>query len=250
MNAYSGQPPAEYAMTQSDYLLSRAPNSMELLTVPVSSLKSLGLKKPIDIVAHWTICINGICYELARQTNKKEPYFYRCISLGEWKAKRISQGKPIESHELGQMTMPYSHQLIHEVATLVWERSLKKKYAYDDRNCQVFIRLLVELIGSPGARAEFPAFLDRWVKGAGNTRDGSFFAVAAAASTFAALGVGSLALDPTGITAAGFMLAVQTTLRSSTWLLTERHLKGEAIKDGQQEIRVEMKKRGRPLAET
>lgn len=132
---------------------------------------------------------------------------------------------------------------------MVWERSLKKKYAYDDRNCQVFIRLLVELIGSPGARAEFPAFLDKWVKGAGNTRDGSFFAVAAGATTFAALGVGSLVLDPTGVTAAGFMLAAQTTLRSSTWLLTERHLKGEAIKDGQKEIRAEMKRRGRPLAD-
>lgn len=115
MSGYTGLPPAQYATTQSYYLPSRAPNSIELLTVPVSSLKSLGIKKPIDIVAHWTICINGVCYELARQSNKKEPYSYRSLSLGHWTEKRRTQGKPIESHQLGNMTLPYPHELIHEV---------------------------------------------------------------------------------------------------------------------------------------
>lgn len=134
-------------------------------------------------------------------------------------------------------------------AGLVWELSLKKKYAFDDRNCQVFIRLLVELIGSPHAKVEFPAFLDRWVKAAGNTRDGSIFAGAAGMVVIAAISVGSLAVDPTGITAAGLAMAAQLTLRSSAWLLTDRDLKGKAIDKGQKQIREEMKRRGRPLAE-
>lgn len=136
----------------------------------------------------------------------------------------------------------------------MWERSLNKKYAYDEHNCQVFLRLLVELIADSETKASFPIFLDKVAKALGNTRDGSFFAFAAGASLFAA-GLCTLAVtpvDPTGTAAAataGFAIAAQTTLRSSTWLLTDRNLRGKKIKEGQKEIREVMKQRGKPLAE-
>lgn len=107
---------------------------------------------------------------------------------------------------------------------------------------------MIELIGSQEAKAEFPAALDRWVKAAGNTRDGGFFAIAAGATLFAA-GISSLAVDPTGTTAAGFSVAAQMTLRSSAYLLTDRDARGKKIKEGQKDIRKEMRKRGKPLAE-
>lgn len=86
-----------------------------LLTMPVSTLKAVGIKKNIDLVAHWTICINGMCYELARQDNKKEPYTYKATPEHEFRARRARQGKQIEEAPLGDMAMPYPHPLIDEV---------------------------------------------------------------------------------------------------------------------------------------
>ncbi|KAF3050170.1 hypothetical protein E8E11_002966 [Didymella keratinophila] len=219
-----------------------------LLTIPISTFKAVGVKKPIDVVAHWTICVNGICYELARQNDKKNPYRYKWTPEHEFRARRAGQGKQIEEAYLGDMAMPYPHHIIDEVATLVWERSLKKKYAYDEYNCQVFVRLLLELIGDQNTKAAFPAFLDKWIKAAGNSRDGGFFTFAAGASMMAA-GLAFMGTDGGATSAAGFALAAQTTLRSTAWLLTERDNRGKKIKEGQKEIRKEMQSRGRPLAE-
>lgn len=94
-------------------------NQIFLLTTPVSTLKALGIKNPIDIVAHWTICINGWCYELARQASKKFPYTYKAKPEQDWRAYRASQGKPIESHLIGYMAMPYSHEYINEVGKCI-----------------------------------------------------------------------------------------------------------------------------------
>ena len=108
--------------------------------------------------------------------------------------------------------------------------------------------MLIELIGSQEAKSEFPAALDRWVQAAGNIRDGSAIAVTASA-ILVAVGLSSLAVDPTGISAAGFGLAAQTTLRSSQYLLQSRYDREKKIKEGQKEIRKEMRQRGKPLAE-
>jgi hypothetical protein len=104
------------------------------------------------------------------------------------------------------------------------------------------------LIGDQNAKAEFPAFLDKWFKGVGNTRDGGLFAFAAGASMFAA-GLATLPADGGATAAAGFAIAAQTTLRSTAWLLGERDNRGKKIKEGQKEIRKEMRSRGKPLAE-
>lgn len=75
----------------------------------------MGITKPIDIVAHWTICIKGWCYELARQNNKNVPYCYRSMPEHEWRVYRERQQKPVEQHAIGYMAMPYSHETTEEV---------------------------------------------------------------------------------------------------------------------------------------
>lgn len=106
----------------------------------------------------------------------------------------------------------------------------------------------MELIGDQTAKDAFPAFLDKWFRGVGNTRDGGMFAFAAGASTFAA-GLATLPMDGGATAAAGFALAAQTTLRSTAWLLGDRDQRGKKIKEGQKEIRLEMVSRGKPLVE-
>jgi hypothetical protein len=113
---------------------------------------------------------------------------------------------------------------------------------------------LIELIGSQDAKVEFPAALDRWVKTAGNIRDGSTFAFAAGMSVlFAVFSLSTYVVDPTGTTAtataAMFALGTQMTLKSSAYLLRTRDARGKKIKEGQEVIRTEMIRRGRPLAE-
>ena len=125
---------------------------------------------------------------------------------------------------------------------------MNKKYAYDEYNCQVFIRLLVELIGSQTTKAQFPYCLDQMVKGAGNTRDGGFFAFAAGATLIAA-GATFMGADGGATAAAGFALAANTTLRSTAWLLTERDNRAKKIKEGQKDIRKQMARERTPLVE-
>lgn len=94
----------------------------------------------------------------------------------------------------------------------------------------------------------FPAFLDRWVKGVNNTANGSTFAFAAGATVFAA-GLATMAFDGWSTAAAGFALAAQTTLRSSAWLLTEGGNRAKKIKEGQKDVRQQMWNRGMPVAQ-
>jgi hypothetical protein len=59
-----------------------------LYTTPLNNQKKL-LKKPIDIFAHWAICIDGQFYELTRNPTrdkkKKEPkYIMRSLGEQEW----------------------------------------------------------------------------------------------------------------------------------------------------------------------
>lgn len=98
-----------------NYTPTTATNQIVLLATPVSCLKAMGITKPIDIVAHWTIRINGWCYELARQFDKKFPYYYRSMPEGEWRTYRERQQKPVEQHVVGHMTVPYTHEIIEEV---------------------------------------------------------------------------------------------------------------------------------------
>jgi hypothetical protein len=130
-----------------------------------------------------------------------------------------------------------------ETAQQVWDKSLQKKYVYDEHNCQVFIRLLIELIADSDTKKNFPQFFDKWVKVAGISRDVSAWTIAAGGSAMAA----SLAFAPvdvTGTAAAGFAMSASLVLRSSTALLNDRHRKEKMIEKGQNEIRENLRLRG------
>jgi hypothetical protein len=118
----------------------------------------------------------------------------------------------------------------------VWDTSLQNTYAYDEQNCQVFIRLLVEHIGDPATKATFPQFFDKWVKGAGISRDVSFLTIAVGASAMAAT-LAAAPMDPTGVAFAGVAMSTSMVVRSSVALLTDRYVKEKRIEKGQKELR-------------
>ena len=115
---------------------------------------------------------------------------------------------------------------------------------YDEHNCQVFVRLLVELIGDPATKADFPQFFDVWRKRAGIARDVSFLTFAVGASALAASAVATT-VDPTMTTAAaGVALSATMIVNSGTALITQRYLKEKDIEKGQVEIRKELEAEG------
>ncbi|KPM40829.1 hypothetical protein AK830_g5692 [Neonectria ditissima] len=209
-----------------------------LITTPLQNQKRFLKNKPIDVFGHWAICIQDHYYELTRNPQKPLPknepkYKVRQMSKGDWEyfkkeEKRVIQpaAEPVGSEQ-------------------VWQRSLQGKYVYDENNCQVFIRLLVDLIGNNETRARFPASFDIWVKRAGMTRDSTALAATAGMITVAA-GVSLLAapVDGGATAAAGFGLAATTALRSTTALFTDRHSKGEFIRKAQEELREKLRRDG------
>lgn len=118
------------------------------------------------------------------------------------------------------------------------------KYKFDVHNCQVFARLLVELIGDPATKADFPQFFDTWLKITGITRDVSLMTVAAGGATLAGAVV-SVAVDPTMVTAAaGLGLGSSMIFSAGTALITHRYLREKDVEKGQKEIRKELELEG------
>ena len=237
-----------------------------LFITPISTLNKMGIKKGLDLVAHWALCINGCVFELGLTGQKKPKYAYRKTSEKDFILFRKSQNKNIMCGNIGSLSCAYSTDQIHAIgkssgpplvaqdpslrktdtsviAQMVWSLTLKEKYIYDEYNCQVFIRLLVEIIGDQAARTNLPAFLDKMVKNAQNARDGGSFALAAGATMIAA-GLTTWVVDGGATAAAGFAIAAQTTLRASAWLLTERDGRAKKIKEGQKKAKKQMAKDG------
>lgn len=116
---------------------------------------------------------------------------------------------------------------------------------YDENNCQVFIRLLVDLIGNKDTRASFPSFFDIWVKKAGITRDSAALAATAGMVTMAAgLSLSVAPVDGGATAAAGFAVAATTALQATTALFTDRHSKEKFIQKAQEELREKLRLRG------
>ncbi|KAI2617142.1 hypothetical protein GGR54DRAFT_215253 [Hypoxylon sp. NC1633] len=219
-----------------------------LYTTPLRyQSKYFHFKKPADAIGHWAVCIQGQCYEVTRNTDenkgKKDPkYIMRPIPVEEWTKERtpFKRDGPI-----GFTARPWPSATIERIAALVWTRSLKAKYVYDENNCQVFVRLLVELIGDPKTQAEFPASFDLWSKRAGLVRDSTTLIATAGMATVAA--AASLAVTPgdfTGTAAAGFAISANVALRSSAALWGDRISKEKFIKKTQEELRAELRRDG------
>ena len=237
-----------------------------LYTTPLKNQRHI-FHKPRDILAHWAICIQGRCYELKRATpqTKGDPkYGVRSTPELEWTRKKEDvEHRVCKKTFAGNMYVAYPRRTIERVceysssicvassafrcihlthwcgtAELVWQKSLRNKYIYDEHNCQVFARLLVELIGDPETKVRFPQFFDVWLKRSGIIRDVSFMTAAVGGSLLAAASVGSVAIDPSGTTAlAGVALSTSMVVRSSTALMSARYLKEKDIEKGQSEIK-------------
>ncbi len=87
-----------------------------LYTTPLNNQKRL-LRKPIDIFAHWAICIDGRCYELtrndARNKKKKEPkYIMRSLEEQEWIFLKQSEHRGREK-QLAGYTSFSTEQIYH-----------------------------------------------------------------------------------------------------------------------------------------
>jgi hexokinase len=108
---------------------------------------------------------------------------------------------------------------------------------FDEHNCQVFVRLVVELIRDPKTKADLPQFFDIWFQRGGITRDVSFMTIGLGGTALAVCVV-SIAMDPTLTTAAtGVAVSTSMVVGTSTALLTNRYLKEKHIEKGQKEIK-------------
>lgn len=130
----------------------------------------------------------------------------------------------------------------------MWEKTLGKKYAYHEQNCQVFGRLLIELIGGQEAKIEFPAALDRWLEGAGIAYDTGMVAFYGV-SVLLLIAACSIAVDPSGTLCATFQFGAQCATKAAARRAKRRDTQGKKIMEGQKEIRKEMRERGESLAE-
>lgn len=132
------------------------------------------------------------------------------------------------------------------LANRIWQTSLRSRYVLDEKNCQVFGRLFVDMIGDHSTKVNFPPFFDKWVKAAGITRDTAVLVFVAGASVVAA-GASLLftPVDPTGTAAAGFAASSLTALRSTTALVNDRHTKEKYIERAQKDLREELIRDGK-----
>ncbi|KAF6836915.1 hypothetical protein CMUS01_05229 [Colletotrichum musicola] len=109
--------PSAYNIQNNTWLTYGKPHDgkMYIFMLPTTALKQFGIKKPIDVVAHWALCINGICYELQRTDNKGKYDFGWKTEPDFVKYRHEKQNKGIVYGELGYMARLYPHGWIKEV---------------------------------------------------------------------------------------------------------------------------------------
>ncbi|KAI6775954.1 hypothetical protein HG530_002712 [Fusarium avenaceum] len=175
---------------------------------------------------------NASCMDISAQTEFMLQWFYKVSQSQDPLVLMVGK---IDLHRKGTVeTCPWQPW----EADLIWQTSLQEKYVYDENNCQVFIHLLVDLVGDANVKAKFPTFFSEEVKKAGIARDSTFLIATAGMATVAAgTSLMFAPVDPGGASAAGFFIAASTTLRSTTALWTARINKGDFIKKTQAELR-------------
>ncbi len=118
----------------------------------------------------------------------------------------------------------------------MWDKTFKQKYKVDFKNCQVFVRLLVDLIGDSAAKGKLPQFLDKWVRNLSLARHFTVLGIVGGA-TLMAVGLVTVPVDMGSTAAAGFALAGGTVCSSTIGLVNARAGKEKHIKKSQDEIR-------------
>lgn len=85
------------------------PQAIYLYTTPLKNdFVNGSRKKPINIFAHWAVCIQGICYELRAGDKKKgeQKFLYKPMPEQEWRDTRKYENR--EPQYVGYMTRPYT----------------------------------------------------------------------------------------------------------------------------------------------
>ncbi|KAH8837529.1 hypothetical protein MCOR27_009892 [Pyricularia oryzae] len=219
-----------------------------LYTTPLRSHKKLGVKKGRDIFGHWAICIEGYCFELAGRTEEEkreghDRFKINCLPEQQWKDGR-ELGDEVTAKQVGYTVKYFAPSTIKDIGDRIWAKVLQRKYVFDENNCQVFVRLLVDLIGDGDAQKRLPKFFDKWVRRGGILRDVAVVTfVGAAAITAVGLTVVS-AGTAAPVAAAGFGLAANTALRGATGSANLRYGKDKFMAKAQQELREELTAEG------
>jgi hypothetical protein len=124
-----------------------------------------------------------------------------------------------------------------KTATQVWRESLKEKYQYAEQNCQLFVRLLLELVGDAQAITfTLPQSFHIWVKTAGISRNFSAMALMAGFSAMAT-SAAATPVDPTGTAFAALAVSSSVVVSTSLNALAHRRRKERAIVKGQGNVR-------------
>ncbi len=118
----------------------------------------------------------------------------------------------------------------------MWDKVFNRKYKVEFTNCQVFIRLLVDLIGDAAANKELPQFLDKWVRNLSIARHATVLGIVGGA-TLMAVGLVTGPADMGSTAAAGFAMAGGTVCSATMGIVNRRAGIEKHIKKSTEEIR-------------
>ncbi|KAL9617936.1 MAG: hypothetical protein Q9160_007302 [Pyrenula sp. 1 TL-2023] len=115
-----------------------------LLLVPIQATSfSFGVSVPFALAqfVHWTIEVNGICYEVVgeKATDGKKIYGVKRSSYETWLRRRGRRGNVVRRRLVG-MTELTASELWNE-ASHIWETRFHNTYKVDTQNCQNFAYL-------------------------------------------------------------------------------------------------------------
>ncbi|CEI60361.1 hypothetical protein FVEN_g6512 [Fusarium venenatum] len=220
-----------------------------LYTTPTTRQNKIW-KRNIDIIGHWAICINGYCYELARLAQGVEKtYGLRFLPEEEWKRIKRLEGRRItERDPLGYTARRWTHEDIKRMSELIWNGPLRNTYHEYRTNCQVFVLLLVNLVGNNDVKVSFPTLFSEMVKDAGIARDLSYFALTGAVvgggSVIAGMSLIFSPIDPTTVLGACAVTAGSAALKATNELWEGRNMREQYIARTQAELRAQLVREG------
>lgn len=222
-----------------------------LFTTPTADQNKFW-KRTVDVIGHWAICINGYCYELARVKSSEKnqrAYSTRYLPEEEWKRVKREEGRRItERDPLGYTARPWTHEDIKYMSELIWNGPLQTQYNVIRKNCQDFVRLLVDLVGNNAVKITFPALLTKRAKEAGIARDLTYFTLAGAAigggSVIAGVSLFFTPGDLTGVMGTCCVAAGSVALEATKELWEGRINREEYIEKSQAELRMQLVREG------
>ncbi|WQF77427.1 hypothetical protein CDEST_02441 [Colletotrichum destructivum] len=203
------------------------------------------LTKPVNLIAHWAVYIEGHLYELIRNDEEavakgEEPkYGTRHRSYQEWWDLMQEQDrKPqLVDGAVGYTSCEWSPDEIDNIGNT---RS-KSIYEGDEQNCQSFVRLLVDMIGDSNTRShpQYPSSFDKLMQ---STYRGYLWTSIGLGT--AAMGAAFLLPFDGGSTATYVACAANVTLQNARTGAKGRYDKEMAVWVAHQELREKLRLEG------